>query len=93
MILGDADCFSNGQELEKNRRGVRSANFDFFSGLFYWLTDGESPIDIRRPFAEDNELLYLRQSNLGFWNVFFKGILSILLTFGCVFIWLRRRSR
>ncbi len=93
LILGDADCFSNGEAVGRNRRGIRAANFDFFNGLFFWLTDSESPIDVRRPNAIDNELFYLKESNITFWNIFFEGFLSVLLTFGCVFIWLRRRSR
>ena len=93
MILGDADCFSNGEALGRSRKGIRSGNFDFFNGLFFWITDEESPIDVRRPKAKDRKLLHLDDGNITYWNIFFKGILALILVAACLYIWLRRRSR
>jgi len=55
IVLGDADCFSNG-ELMKSRKDVLAANFDLISGMFSWLTNDELPIDMRRPQPPDNTL-------------------------------------
>ena len=48
MILGDADCFSN-DEFSRSRRRIKGQNFYMAIGMFFWLSDNEVPIDIRRP--------------------------------------------
>ena len=48
VILGDADCISN-VELFKSREEVESGNFYIILGSFSWLSDGEAPVDVRRP--------------------------------------------
>ena len=55
ILSGDADCISNG-ELAAGRRGVRSSNFSVITGGFFWLSDNEVPIDVRRPAMPDNKL-------------------------------------
>ncbi len=39
-----------------SRKDVSPANFNFISGAFFWLTDDELPIDMRRPPLPDNAL-------------------------------------
>lgn len=47
LLTGDADCISNS---EFNRRvNVRTSNYTLITGSFFWLSDNEVPIDVRRP--------------------------------------------
>ena len=46
IILGDADCLSDG-ELTRNRNPLWAANYVIIQGSFFWLSDGEVPIDVR----------------------------------------------
>ena len=54
MILGDADCLSDG-ELTRTRTPLWTANYVLIQGGFFWLSDGEVPIDVRRPYAIDRK--------------------------------------
>jgi ABC-2 type transport system permease protein len=91
IVMGDADCLSNG-ELMMNRKDVSSANFGFISGIFYWLTDGELPIDMRRPQAPDRSLR-LGKTSWAISNIALKWMFPILLMLGGLFIWIRRKRR
>ena len=57
ILSGDADCISNG-ELMSQRRGIRASNFSIITGGFFWLSDNEVPIDIRRPTPPDRDIFY-----------------------------------
>ena len=90
IVSGDADCISNvGMD---GHRGVRSSNFTLITGGFYWLSDGEVPIDVRRPAGMDNKL-FVGKTGVASLKWSFMLILPLLLTGGGVFTWLRRRSR
>jgi ABC-2 type transport system permease protein len=91
VVMGDADCLSNG-ELMMNRKDVNAANFMFISGIFYWLTDGELPIDMRRPPPKDNEL-YLGKTSWAISKAGLKWIFPILLMSSGTLIWVRRKRR
>ena len=91
MIFGDADCISNG-ELSMGRAGVRSANYTLIMGGFYWLSDGEVPIDTRRPATLDNDYK-VGGSLVRFWDIFLSWILPCSMLLAAVFILLRRRGR
>ena len=91
MILGDADCFSNG-EVTRQRKKITARNFDMANGMFFWLTNEESPIDIRRPDPPDDEVL-AKESDLPFANIMYKIVFPVLLALACLLIWLRRRGR
>ena len=54
MIFGDADCISNG-ELSTGRKGIKASNFSVIMGTFYWMSDEEVPIDVRRPEPTDTD--------------------------------------
>lgn len=91
VILGDADCISDG-EFGRSRPGFWSGNYGIIQGSFYWLSDGEVPIDVRRPATKDNKIAVKEQGAIVGKYVFmavFPGILLIL----ALFIWIRRRSR
>lgn len=89
-IFGDADCITNG-ELSTNRRGVRASNFTLVQSLFFWLSDGEVPIDVRRPAFTDNNL-HIGEDELGVVVMSFQWILPCFILIVAAIIWLRRRG-
>lgn len=91
MILGDADCFSNG-ELSMTRKGISSSNYSVLMGGFYWMSDNEVPIDVRRPAVPDNEI-YLNEHQIGTWKLLLTWVLPGILLIISIIIWLRRRGR
>ena len=91
LLLGDSDCFSNG-ELMRQRLGVNSANFPFAYQTFKWLCDDRYPIDTPRAHSTDGSL------RVGFkampyvkWA--FLGVLPLLMLLASVLIIIRRKSR
>ena len=91
ILSGDADCISNG-ELAGGRRGVRSSNFSVITGGFFWLSDNEVPIDVRRPAMPDDDI-YVGSTGAGVIKWSFMLVLPVLLV-GCgVLIWVRRKGR
>lgn len=91
VILGDADCISNG-EVSIYRKTVKASNFAVIAGVFYWLSDGEAPIDIRRPVPPDDTVYLSQRAMNGARIAFMWGYPGVLLLIA-VFIWLRRRGR
>ncbi len=91
MILGDADCLSNG-ELIISSQMIGTESFIMATGMFFWLSDNEVPIDVRRPAPTDNEL-YLEKSDMPFINALYKIIIPTLLGLAFLLIWLRRKGR
>ena len=62
IVTGDADCISNG-ELSTKRNGIGSANFDFITESFKWLSYGEFPIETFRPEPTDNSINISRKAS------------------------------
>ena len=91
FVLGDADCISNG-EVSIYRKTVKASNFAVIAGVFYWLSDGEAPIDIRRPVPPDDTVYLSQRAMNGARIAFMWGYPGMLLLIA-VFIWLRRRGR
>lgn len=91
MILGDADCLSNG-ELVRRRIGIRAKNYALASGSFFWMSDNEVPIDVRRPTPPDDKL-YVYNTDMPFLNVLYKFIIPGLFVLAFLLIWLRRKGR
>ncbi|WP_303179967.1 Gldg family protein [uncultured Butyricimonas sp.] len=91
IILGDANCISNG-EFGHRRNGVPAANYTVITGGFYWLSDGEVPVDVRRPPVPDNDI-YLDQDDMDTAKIVFMGVLPGLLLLLALFIWIRRRGK
>jgi ABC-2 type transport system permease protein len=90
IILGDADCISNG-ELSMARTGVDAANYNFILGAFFWLSDEEVPVDVRRPAPTDNTL-YVSMSLMRLTKWILIGLLPIIMLLTYIIIWIRRRS-
>ena len=91
FVIGDADCISN-SELMMYRKGIKASNFSLITESFRWLTDGEFPVNTRRPDPADTSIS-LELSSMKWVKVMFVGILPLLLI-GCgILIWHRRRGR
>lgn len=91
IILGDADCISNG-EISIARRNVWAENYAIVDGVFYWLSNEEVPIDVRRPTPPDNKL-HLTKEQMAVWSVILKWILPCILAVIAIVIWVRRKGR
>jgi len=91
MILGDADCISNG-ELSTGRNEIEAQNFSLATGIFYWLSDYKVPIDVRRPIPIDDKI-DLRKNDMPLLNALYKIVIPSLLAIVFMFLWLRRKGR
>lgn len=90
VIFGDADCMSNA-EMKVNRDKVNAGNGMFILGIFNWMTDGEFPIDVRRPATPDNDL-YVGVDGMKITRYAFWGF-SLLLLVIYLCLWFHRRGR
>ena len=91
IVLGDADCLSDG-ELTRGRSPLWTANSVIIQASFFWLSDGEVPIDVRRPYPIDRKL-FVGETGAEVLNYALLGGFPGLLLFLSLFIWLRRRGR
>ncbi|MDR1274443.1 MAG: Gldg family protein [Odoribacteraceae bacterium] len=91
LITGDADCLSNG-EISIQRLRVPAANYNLIMGSFFWMSDNEVPIDVRRPTPPDNTLT-VTGFNVKVSKYALMGLLPLLLLASCLLVWLRRRGR
>lgn len=91
VILGDADCIASG-EIERMRNKVNSSNFTVVMGSFFWLSDGEVPIDVRRAPFTDNDIS-IGLTGLRVTKIVAMGVLPGLMIIVALFIWLRRRGK
>lgn len=91
IILGDADCLSN-NELAASRRKIWASNFTLVTGFFYWLSDYEMPIDMRRPKGTDNEL-FVGKKGAYKTRIAFVWVLPGLMLLSALGILVRRRGR
>ena len=91
LVTGDADWLSNA-ELGMGRKNVIAANFALMNAAFFWLSDGEVPIDMHRDKSPDTSL----STSEGGWkltSVLLKWGLPALLIAAGLFTWIRRRGR
>lgn len=91
MILGDADCISNG-EISISRQNIYAANFSLITGAFYWMSDNEVPIDVRRPTSKDDAIDLDKQSVVTM-KMILQWVFTGLLVMAALMLWIRRRSR
>lgn len=91
VILGDADCISNG-EISISRQNIWTENYAVVNGTFFWLSNGEVPIDVRRPNPTDNKV-YLTQDQMAVWDIVFRWGIPVLLALAGIVIWVRRKGR
>ena len=85
VILGDADCISNG-EVSIYRKTVKASNFAVIAGVFYWLSDGEAPIDIRRPVPPDDTVYLSQRAHEWGSNCFYVGVSGGVVVDSCFYL-------
>lgn len=91
MILGDADCISNGGMTPPYRRyGV--ANFSMIPGMFHWLSYGTVPVDVSRPRPTDNEIS-LTKERLKVVKYGLMGFIPAILLIGSAILLIRRKRK
>ncbi|MEO9020964.1 MAG: Gldg family protein [Ginsengibacter sp.] len=91
LITGDADWLSNG-ELGMTRKDVDEGNFYLINTAFYWESDGEVPIDMRRDPPLDKKLT-IGESGWAISDIMLKWVFPALLILAGLLIWIRRRGR
>lgn len=91
LVLGDSDCISNG-EINMRRRNVNGGNFNMVMAAFFWLSDEEVPIDVRRPAPTDNKFL-TNTDAFKIAKLFIIAGVPLLFAVAFLLIWLRRRGR
>lgn len=91
IVAGDADCISNG-EVMRDRPGVKAFNYYMILGAFDWFSDGEVPIDVRRPDSPDKHMEVSEHTVTIAKLIFVWGLPGLMLLIA-IFIWLRRRGR
>ena len=91
ILSGDADCISNG-ELMSQRRGINAANFSVITGSFFWLSDNEVPIDVRRPPLPDDDL-YIGSTGIDVIWWMLVVVLPVALAGVAILLGIRRKGR
>jgi ABC-2 type transport system permease protein len=91
IVLGDADCISNG-EISITRNGIYAANYSVIMGAFYWMSDNEVPIDVRRPSTTD-DAISLDKESMFTTKVVLMWVFPGLLALSAIVLWIRRRGR
>lgn len=91
FISGDADCISN-TEISVFRQDVRTFNFQMAIGVFQWMSDGEVPIDTRRPEYQDNKIL-ASESGLKISRIMFVWVIPGLMLLLCLVVNMRRKRK
>lgn len=92
ILSGDADCISNGG-LASMKTGVKSSNFSLILGGFYWLSDYEAPVDVRRPNPSDTELYVTTSTHMSLLTWGLELVLPLLLLLWGILLWIRRKGR
>lgn len=91
IVMGDADCLDNA-ELTVKRNKLQVMNSTFIDGLFYWLSGGTVPIDVRRPRLKDDHL-ELSLGGLSRTKIFFVWIMPGLLAIFAGILLIRRKRK
>jgi len=71
---------------------VRAANFSLISSAFFWMSDNEVPIDVRRPDSKDDEMSLDRHSMFTT-KIALVWVMPGLMVMIALIVWIRRRSR
>jgi ABC-2 type transport system permease protein len=91
IILGDADCISNG-EISISRQGIPASNYSIINGAFYWMSDNEVPIDVRRPSSTDDSIALTKDSMANL-KIALSWIIPGIMLILALILWIRRIGR
>ena len=91
ILAGDADCISNG-ELMASRVNVDASNYSLIMGGFYWLSDNEAPIDVRRPRMSD-DAIFVGTTGAKVIKWVAVLMLPLCLVIVSLLVWIRRKGR
>lgn len=91
IILGDADCISNG-ELGHSRKDIMAGNFLLIAGSFNWLSNYDAPVDVSRPPFTDNDIK-IGKTGFRISKIAFTGVLPAVMLISYLIIWFRRRRQ
>ncbi len=92
VLSADADCFANQERGPYPHRGIAADNPSYVTGIFEWMSDGASPIDMRRPSSIDNNVNVSPESAQLLKYIYMWGI-SLIILVAAVIINIRRRSK
>ena len=92
VIMGSADCISN-NEFSKGRNGIRSANYELILQTGLWFSDGYFPVNTNRPERPDNQIYYVKYSQLIWIKAFFMGFIPIILAIIGIMIYYKRSRK
>jgi ABC-2 type transport system permease protein len=91
IVMGDADCLDNA-EMKSSHKGIRGMTGSFINGMFFWLSNGEVPIDVRRERPTDDGI-NLSLKGMSFAKLFYVWILPGLLAVMGIALWFIRKRR
>lgn len=91
MIIGDADCISNGG-MRPPIRIYGASNFSLIPGMFHWLSYATVPVDVSRPVGSDNEI-FLTKESLKMVRYGLMGVIPGILLIGSTILLIRRRRK
>lgn len=89
VLMSSADCISNG-EFSKGRNGVKSANYEVILQTGLWFSDGQFPVNTNRPDRPDNQIKFIKYTDMIWIKLFFMGLVPIILAIFGTRIWYRR---
>ena len=92
VLMSSADCISNG-EFSKGRNGVKSANYEVILQTGLWFSDGYFPVNTNRPERPDNQIYYVKYSQLIWIKAFFMGFIPIILAIIGIMIYYKRSRK
>ncbi|QJB32180.1 Gldg family protein [Chitinophaga oryzae] len=91
MVLGDADCISNGGMTPPIRR-YGASNFNIIPGMFHWLSYGTVPVDVTRPRSKDNESSFTK-GNVNVLKYALTWMIPGILLIGSTILLIRRKRK
>lgn len=91
IITGDSDWLSNG-ELGMSRKGLSPGNFNLIMTSFYWMSDEEVPVDMRREPSKDRKLK-VGEPGWKVSNIMLKWVFPGVLILISVLLLIRRKGR
>ncbi|PUZ25778.1 ABC transporter [Chitinophaga parva] len=89
VVVGDADVMSNG---ELSRSNIQTANFQFNTALFSWLSNGEFPIEATRPDSQDRRV-NISTEGVARLKILLVWILPALVLLAGAILLIRRRRK